>query len=104
MSDSPLEELERLNAEYSAAVKEGSHDALGLWDMLRDKMMEHADWLLSRARDAERDREDAERYRWLRDKAPHATPPAPYVSRNCGDECLEGPELDAAIDAARTQE
>lgn len=55
--------------------------------------------------DTARDQEDAERYRWLRDKANDARRSAPMVMADPLDKAaqrlIHGEELDAAIDAAR---
>ena len=107
MSSTPLEELERLKAEYDKEFSENpmSFDAYECWEELRQALVKHADWLLTQAREAAENKRDAERYRYLRDVAGgEHYPGGPYATRNCGDEVLDGPELDAAIDSARRKE
>lgn len=55
---------------------------------------------------SEQDRVDAERYRWLRDKANYARKGAPMVCLYPLDEqrLIDGAELDTEVDAARAQE
>lgn len=79
---------------------------------LVDKHQRGGDWnykdLLPMLRQAADDREDAERYRWLRDRASdqpvESRPPMVVIETMSGDdvEYLRCDDLDVAVDTART--
>jgi len=100
------------DALYELAVKHGAPGAVaaGFAHTVNNAMIALHEQALERTttppqpQDAARDREDAERYRWLRDKAISGTRHDPAVLKDGPTDLCEfmfGDELDAAIDAAR---
>lgn len=110
MSESPLEDLERLKAEYAKerALAVSPCAQRAAWSLFHASLVRHADYLLSAAREAETLREDAERYRWLRDGERNLWVTSgieEHGTEGCDDhEVLvnrfTGQCLDAAVDAA----
>lgn len=125
----PLSELKRLKAEYDAALHayaENRNPSLNsiagsLYATARERLLDglhnHLPALLAAAEEAEANRDDADRYRWLRTRVEFGLAgyngPDHFGNATSAEWCIQSdgifqgvpveapPSLDAAIDAAR---